>query len=719
VVSRKVAVSLSFTALLRPPRFEDEAQDLRAATLHLALLVLIGSGLVWIAATVLHDPDPSTRLALVATGLTAEIIAIVVLRRGHLGLAATILLGALWLCFTVGGWFGGGLGHSLGAGYLMLTVLAGLLMGGSGAIVGGLLAYAAVQWLSVAEAQGWLPEPRLMDSGVVPAMLVVSFAAVSSFLFMADRNLRRVLQARSEQRREIEASRERYRVLTENTVALVAELDASGRFLYVSPRYRECLGWEPDEMIDHFAGELVHPDDQAELAGAMKRALATGDVVNCRYRVRARDGAWRHLESGGRAYTASDGTIRIIVVSMDADERVRAEAALQEIETQLRISQRMESLGRLAGGVAHDFNNLLTVILGSARWLERHPELPSEEVQEFAAGIVQAAERSADLTRQLVAFSRKQVLETQVLDLDERIDDLARILRSLAGDEVNIVLVTRQGRHFVEADPSQIEQVVVNLVANACDALSGGGTVSIRTSQTWVEEGSRIPLPPGDYVRLEVEDDGVGIPQDTQARIFEPFFTTKALGSGTGLGLSTVYGIVSQAGGDIRVFSEPGQGARFRILLPLAKRPTAAMPEPLPVASAAPGRGEKLLLAEDEPAVRQFAQQLLQEAGYRVTAVGDGVEALEQLRESPEPFALLVTDVAMPGIGGVELAHRCAGHDPDFPVVFVSAYADPKLAAAGLRIARSCWLKKPFEPEELLDCVRQLLDGGTPRRVET
>jgi len=702
-----------FAALLRPTRFDDETQDLRAATLHLALLVVMGGGLAWAAATFVNDEDPSARFLLLAAVLVAEVMALLALRRRHLGLAAGLVLVGLWLCFTIGGWFAGGLGHSLGAAFLMLTVLSGLLLGGRGAVVVGALSLASVQWLSYAEFRAWLPEPRLQDGGVVPVMLVVSFAAVTAFLYVADRNLRGVLRERAEQRREIEASRERYRVLTENTVALVSELDSAGQILYVSPQHQERLGWDPESLVGHPATEYVHPDDRALLVSSLHRILESGEPVTTRYRVRARNGEWRPLESGGRAYTASDGSIRIIVVSMDSRERVLAEAALQEVETQLRISQRMESLGRLAGGVAHDFNNLLTVILGSARWLERHSDLPPEEVREFASGIVQSAQRSADLTRQLLAFSRKQVVETCVLDLDERIDDLARILKSLAGDEINVVATTHQGRHFVEADPSQIEQIIVNLVANACDAMPKGGTVSIRTGSTRVAADDACELPAGEYVRLEVEDNGIGMTEATRMRIFEPFFTTKEMGSGTGLGLSTVYGIVRQGGGEIRVSSEPGRGSCFRILLPLALRPAAAPVSEIPEEEAVGGRGERLLLAEDEPAVREFTLQLLEEAGYRVTAVENGVEAFECVRESAEGYDLLVTDVAMPEMGGIELALRCAERDPEFPVLFVSAYADPELAKEGLRIARSRWLKKPFAPDELLVRIRQLLDTQT------
>jgi CheY-like chemotaxis protein len=377
----------------------------------------------------------------------------------------------------------------------------------------------------------------------------------------------------------------------------------------------------------------------------------------------------------------------------------------------------MESLGRLAGGVAHDFNNMLTVILGSARWLERHPEDGPESVRELASEIVQSAEKSADLTRQLLAFSRMQIVETQVLDLDERIKQLSRILKSLVGDEITIVIASGRGENFVRADPSQIEQLVVNLVANARDAMPSGGTLSIRTDHTRLEGGAAngaIDLPAGDYVSLEVADTGLGMASETLSHIFEPFFTTKEVGRGTGLGLSTVYGIVKQSGGEIDVESALGEGSRFRVLLPRLAGVSEESRAEGRQAPAPRGRGEHVLLAEDSPQVRQFTGRVLQEGGYRVTQASDGVEALERLTESPGGFDVLVTDVAMPGMGGVELAQRCEELNLRIPVIFVSAYAEPALADEGVRASRSHWLKKPFSSDDLLLAVRRLLDraGG-------
>jgi PAS domain S-box-containing protein len=700
-------------ALLGPPRFDDENRDLRATLLHVALLVLMASTALWLAVTLPLDVDSSARIAVGGALIAGQVAALAALHLRRLTFACLLLLIGMWLGFTVGGWLAGGLGRSLGAAFLMLVVLSGLLLGGRGCIGSAVLGYFSVVLLSYGEVRGWLPEPRIEEGGVFPALLLVAFASVAVYLYVADLNLARVLRERREHRREIEAGQERYRTLTENAIALISEIDAEGRLVYVSPQHRELLGWDPDELIGVSVIGLVHPEDRARIANTLGGVIAAGNSQTLRYRCRAKSGGYRHLESGGRAYETAFGDLRIVVVSMDIDERVRTETALRDAEAQLRISQRLESLGRLAGGVAHDFNNLLTVILGSARWLEQHPDDPSHPVRELASEIVQSAEKSADLTRQLLAFSRKQVVETKVLDLDERLEQLSRILKSLVGDEVTIVIGSGRGGNLVEADPSQIEQLIVNLIANARDAMPTGGTISIRTGQTQIEAGGENgvgPLAAGDYVTLEVADTGVGMDSETRSRIFEPFFTTKEVGSGTGLGLSTVYGIVKQGGGDVRVSSTPGEGSCFRVLLPQVEDGAVASQAAAPAAAAPLGRGEHVLLAEDSPLVREFTCRVLGEGGYRVTQAHDGAAALEWLRESPEAIDVLVTDVAMPGVGGVELARGFAEAHPEIPVVFVSAYAEPELAEEGLRMPRSRWLKKPFSSDDLLFSIRHLLD---------
>jgi PAS domain S-box-containing protein len=704
-------------ALLRPPRFEDEDRDRQAALLHIALLVLMASTVLWLTVTFHREADPTTRLAFAAAALAVPAVAFAALRLRRTMFAVLFLLTAFWLLFTAAGWYAGGLGRSLGAAYLMLVVLSGLLLGGWAGVGAAILCYFSAFLLSYAKTHAWLPEARITETGTIPALLFVAFVFVALFLYLADRNLARALRERREHQRETEVGRERYRTLTENAVTLISEMDAEGRLVYVSPQHRELLGWDPEELLGTAAIDLVHPDDRERIARPLGAAITAGDHETLQYRCRTKSGGFRHIESSGRAYTSADGEIRVVVVSMDVDERVRAETALRDAEAQLRISQRMESLGRLAGGVAHDFNNLLTVILGSARWLEQHSDDRPESVRDLASEIVQSAEKSADLTRQLLAFSRMQIVETQVLDLDERIEQLSRILKSLVGDEVTIVIASGRGENLVKADPSQIEQLIVNLVANARDAMPTGGTLSIRTGQARLEEGGEngaTGLAAGDYVSLEVADTGLGMTPDTLSHIFEPFFTTKELGSGTGLGLSTVYGIVKQCGGEIEVESAPGGGSRFRVLLPRLDHASVESKAAARESTAPTGQGEHVLLAEDSPRVRQFTSRVLEEGGYRVTQASDGVEALERLRESPGDFDALLTDVAMPGMGGSELARRCVELNPRIPVIFVSAYAEPELDDEALHVTRSRWLKKPFSSNDLLFSIRRLLDedGG-------
>jgi PAS domain S-box-containing protein len=674
------------------------------------------STVLWAAVTFRVEADPSTRLALAAATLAVEALAFAALRRRRIAFATVFLLGCFWLLFTIGGWYGGGVDRSVGAMYLMLIVLSGLLLGGRAGVGTAVVCCLGVVFLNVAAVRGWLPEARITESDIIPALLFVAFAFVALFLYLADRDLTRVLRERREQQREIEVGEERYRTLTQNAVALVSEIDAQGRLLYVSPQHKELLGWDPEDLVGRPALETIHPEDRERIAKIiMGGAVSAGNFQTTRFRGITRGGEVRHFECSGRAYTSPEGDLRIVTVSMDIGERVRAEEALREAEAQLRISQRMESLGRLAGGVAHDFNNMLTVILGSARWLERHPDERPDAIRELASEIVQSAEKSADLTRQLLAFSRMQIVETQVLDLDERIDQLSRILKSLVGDEITVVIASGRGENLVKADPSQIEQLIVNLVANAPDAMPSGGTISSRTDHVRLGErgpNGAIDLPAGDYVGLEVADTGLGMDAETLSHIFEPFFTTKEVGSGTGLGLSTVYGIVKQSGGEIDVESALGEGSRFRVLLPrlagaAAESRGAGLQAPTPTS-----RGEHVLLAEDSPQVRQFTGRVLLEGGYRVTQASDGLEALERLNESPDSFDVLVTDVAMPGMGGVELAHRCEELGLRIPVIFVSAYAEPELADEEERGSRSHWLRKPFSSDDLLLAVRRLLDGA-------
>jgi signal transduction histidine kinase len=390
----------------------------------------------------------------------------------------------------------------------------------------------------------------------------------------------------------------------------------------------------------------------------------------------------------------------------------RAFEELTQTQDQLVQAQKMESIGQLAGGIAHDFNNLLTVITGRSQLALR--DLPTDHPHRRTFELIEkTAERAAALTRQLLAFSRQQVLQPRVLDLNAGVSGLAPMLQRLIGEDIEFVVVAASDLGRVKADPSQIEQVIVNLAVNARDAMLQGGRLTIETANAEVDEGDErrlVGVPPGRYVLLAVSDTGHGMDAATQARIFEPFFTTKEKGKGTGLGLATVYGVAQQSGGHIWVDSEPGQGATFKLYLPRvneaveteAARPPAVVGE----------RGsETILLAEDDEEVRAVAGETLEAAGYVVLPAANATEILGLTADGSRRIHLLVTDVVMPQVSGRELAERLAAAYQDLRVLYISGYTDDAIVRHGVLEEGTAFLQKPFTPEALLRKVREVLDG--------
>jgi two-component system cell cycle sensor histidine kinase/response regulator CckA len=452
----------------------------------------------------------------------------------------------------------------------------------------------------------------------------------------------------------------------------------------------------------------AHPEDLAKVYAARDEAFASGESMRIDHRIVRPDGAVRWVHERADVVRDAQGRPeRLIGVVQDITERKQAEEALQVAEEQLRQSQKMDAIGRLAGGVAHDFNNLLSIITGRSELLLARRDL-ADVVRRDVDLVHKAADRAASLTRQLLAFSRKQLLQPKVIDLNSVAANMGKMLRRLIGEDVDLVIVARPGIARVNADPGQLEQVILNLAVNARDAMPHGGRLTIETAQ--VELGPaharRHPgIGVGRHVMLAVTDTGMGMDAAVRERIFEPFFTTKEVGKGTGLGLSTVYGIVQQSGGTIWVYSEPGHGTAFKIYLPSIAESTEEAPAP----EAAPRRGtETVLVCEDEPDLRELAREVLEEYGYTVLEAKDGREALDVAAGYTDPIHLLLTDVVMPRMNGSELAGELA-RARQLKVLYMSGYTETSMMRGSMPDA--AFLQKPFSPLVLARTVRAVLDA--------
>jgi PAS domain S-box-containing protein len=498
----------------------------------------------------------------------------------------------------------------------------------------------------------------------------------------------------------------------EQSADTVIIMDRSGVMEYVNPAFEALTGYSRLEAIGQTLGILKSEQQAGELYEEMWNTVLSGKVFRGIVMNRKKNGETLIIEKTLTPLRDGSGEItHFISTGRDITEH-------RKLESDLRQAQKMDAIGRLAGGVAHDFNNLLLVISAYAELML--DSLAAEDPLRRNVGeIMTASRRAADLTRQLLAFGRKQLQLLQVLDLNTVIGEITAMLPRLIGEDIELVFVPEQGLGKVKADPVQIEQVLMNLAANARDAMPGGGTLTIETATVQVDESyvqRHSIVPEGDYVLLTVADSGQGIAAEHMPHIFEPFYTTKEAGKGTGLGLATVYGIVKQNAGFVWVYSEPGLGTTFKIYLPQVHSLTSEVRIAKPVESSSRGC-ETLLLVEDEASVRQASRQFLTRSGYNVLEATDGADALRTSREHAGPIHLMVTDVVMPRMGGPKLAELLADERPEMKVLFVSGYAENTVLQHGKIDVSTRFLQKPFSLKMLARKVREVLEASEARAM--
>jgi PAS domain S-box-containing protein len=518
---------------------------------------------------------------------------------------------------------------------------------------------------------------------------------------------------RAEQfREEAEA---KYRALVEQVAAIsyIAELGIDGQWLYVSPQIETMFGFAMDDWL---AGSRewirhVHPEDHV-VVDAAEEASKRGEKFQAEYRVIRRDGRVIWVSDTAVVIPGSDSHPLMEGIIVDITERKQFEAQLQQ-------ARRMEAVGRLAGGIAHDFNNLLTIIKGYTELaLIRAKGLP--ELKADVERIEDASERASGLVRQLLAFSRRQVLQPKVLDLNGIVVGLDKLLRRLMDEDIEMLTIADKPVGAIKADPGQIEQVIMNLVVNARDAMPDGGRLVVETASVELDAlyaRDHATVRPGRYVMLAVSDTGTGMSAETVAHIFEPFYTTKESGRGTGLGLSTVYGIVKQSGGYVWVYSEPGRGTTFKVYLPRVDETVEALPVAKTKSQDRAKMGtETILLVEDEPDLRELTRTVLASKGYTIVEARNAEEAERLAESNGKKIHLLLTDVIMPGISGRELAKRILARHSAMRVLYMSGYTYNVIAEGGTLERGVSFLQKPFTPSALVEKVREVLDGVTPAR---
>ncbi|MGD2090896.1 MAG: response regulator [Candidatus Aminicenantes bacterium] len=545
--------------------------------------------------------------------------------------------------------------------------------------------------------------PHITFAAVIVPMAF--FSTLTGLLLMFIHYRDRLEALRQEELAKKEAQ---YRSLVENINEVIYTADRDGRFTYISPVVEQITKFKVKEFIGRHFSTFIFPGD-LPLVEANFRNVLNGTSEIYEFRVVDKNNQILYIRTYAQLLMENHQPVGIIGVFTDITEH-------QQLQDQLHQAQKMESVGRLAGGVAHDFNNLLTVIIGYCQMLSDDTK-DNPAATSMVTGIHRAAERATSLTQQLLAFSRKQIIQPKRLNINELIVNLEKMLRRLIGE--HIVLTTRREAEpgIIKVDPAQLEQVLMNLAVNARDAMPRGGKLTIETSNIYLDDAyCRLhgEVVPGDYVMLSISDTGCGMDEKTEENIFEPFFTTKEPGKGTGLGLSTVYGIVKQSGGHIGFYSQLNKGTTFNIYFPLAVDAEAAEYKANEQKTMEPESvegSESLLVVEDQDNLREMMVESLKLYGYSVNAAQNGAEALEICQQKQQSFDLLITDVVMPEMNGKELAEKIARQSPGIKTLYISGYAEDTIGDHNILLEGLFFLPKPFSPTALAQKVRYILDN--------
>ncbi|MBU1056149.1 MAG: response regulator [Proteobacteria bacterium] len=546
------------------------------------------------------------------------------------------------------------------------------------------------------------------------------------FKLYSERLVRKLEQKMMELEREVQVRREAEKALRESEARLIEaqRLARMGDFtwdvetgkLTWSDALFDLLGYDKSDAFDYVKvnEKIHHPDDLAHVTKWLNNCIASGQdkLLPHEYRIIRKDGEILFVRTVGNIRQRPGKKPEIFATVQDITERKQAEEDRKSLEQQLLQSQKLEAVGLLSGGIAHDFNNLLTTIIGNSDLvLIGIPE--DDPLRENIEQIRAAGERSATLTRQLLAFSRKQVLQPAVINLNAIALDMKKMLCRMIGEDIELKTLLTPDLGHVEADKGQIEQVIMNLVVNARDAMPKGGKITIETENIYIDEeyaNAHVAVKPGSYVLLSISDTGVGIPKENQAHIFEPFFTTKGKGKGTGLGLSTVYGIIKQSSGNIWVYSEPEKGTTFKIYLPRVGKPSSKTERKAKTTDSLTG-SETILVVEDDELVLNFIVKVLHGYGYKILAAANGEEAVKVSGDYKGPIHLILTDVIMPGISSLNMEQKLKACRPEVLVIYMSGYMDNSIVHHGVLDPGKTFIAKPFSPESLGRKVREVLQG--------